>query len=88
MCIPLWSQFTHLIMATSSVNTQHVTKHWFHKHEFSAFQWPLQSPHLNPVDHFWDIETQHECAASNLQQLCDAIMSETTHLRSEWRSWY
>ncbi len=54
---------------------------WFLEHdkEFTLLKWPPQSPDLNPIEHFWDVVEREICIMdvqpTNLQQLCDAIMS-------------
>ncbi len=39
----------------------------------------LQSPDLNPIEHLWDVVEREihimDVKTTNLQQLCDAIMS-------------
>ncbi len=54
---------------------------WFHEHgnEFTLLKWPPQSPDLNPIEHLWDVVEREirimDVQLTNLQQLCDAIMS-------------
>ncbi len=59
--------------------------------EFDAFftllKWPPQSPDLNPIEHLWDVVEREICIMdvqpTNLQQLCDAIMSIWTKISEE-----
>ena len=62
---------------------------WFQQHDckFSVLQLSLQSPDLNPIEHFWDVTKQkiHSINVQmiNLKQLCDAIMSIWTKISKE-----
>ncbi len=61
---------------------------WFleHDNEFTLLQWPPQSPDLNPIKQLWDVVEREICIMdvqpTNLQQLCDAIMSIWTKTRN------
>ncbi len=54
---------------------------WFleHDNEFTLLKWPPHSPALNPLEHLWDVVEREihimDVQLTNLQQLCDAIMS-------------
>ncbi len=73
-------------MATFSRITRHVTKlkssqtgFLEHDNEFTELQWPPQSPDFHPVEHLWDVVEREigimDVQPTNLQQLCDAVMS-------------
>ncbi len=55
--------------------------------EFNLLKWPPQSPDLNPIEHLWDVVEREICIMdvqpTNLQQLCDAIMSIWTKISEE-----
>ncbi len=57
---------------------------WFleHDNEFTLLKWPPQSPDLNPIEHLWDV-VDVDVQLTNLQQLCDAIMSIWTKISEE-----
>ncbi len=58
-----------------------IISNWFleHDNEFTVLQWLPQSPDLNPTPHLWDVVEWEigimDVQPTNLQQLCDAIMS-------------
>ncbi len=60
---------------------------WFleHDNEFTLLKWPPQSPDLNPIEHLWDVVEREihimDVQPTNLQQLCDAIMSIWTKIQ-------
>ncbi len=58
-----------------------------HDNEFSLLKWPPQSPDLNQIEHLWDVVEREilimDVQPTNLQQLCDAIMSIWTKISEE-----
>ncbi len=58
-----------------------------HDNEFTLLKWHPQSPDLNPTEHFWDVVERKirimDVQPTNLQQLCDAIMSIWTKISEE-----
>ncbi len=62
---------------------------WFleHDNEFTLLKWPPQSPDLNPIEHLWDVVEREirilDVQPTNLQQLCDAIISIWTKISEE-----
>ncbi len=62
---------------------------WFleHNNEFTSLKWPPQSPDLNTIEHLWDVVEREisiiDVQPTNLQQLCDAIMSIWTNISEE-----
>ncbi len=62
---------------------------WFleHDNEFTLLKWPPQSPDLNPIEHLWYVVEREihimDVQPTNLQQLCDAIMSIWTKISEE-----
>ncbi len=66
-----------------------IISNWFleHDNEFTFLKWPPQSPDLNPIEHLWDVVEREilimDVQTTNLQQLCDAIMSKWTKISEE-----
>ncbi|KAJ4939103.1 hypothetical protein JOQ06_028564 [Pogonophryne albipinna] len=66
-----------------------IISNWFLEHddEFTELKWPPPSPHLNPIEHLWDVVEPEihimDVQLTNLQQLCDAIMSIRTRISQE-----
>ncbi len=62
---------------------------WFleHDNEFTLLKCPPQSPDLNPIEHLWDVVEREirimDVQPTNLQQLCDAIMTIWTKISEE-----
>ncbi len=62
---------------------------WFleHDNEFTLLKWPPQSPDLNPIEHLCDVVEREihimNVQPTNLQKLCDAIMSIWTKISEE-----
>ncbi len=93
MSIPLWLQCTHLLMYFQQDNAAchkaQIISDWFleHDNEFTLLKWPPQSPDLNPIEHLWDVVEREihimDVQPTNLQQLCDAIMSIWTKISEE-----
>ncbi len=57
---------------------------WFleHDNEFTLLKWPPQSPDLNPIEVEREIRIM-DVQLTNLQKLCDAIMSIWTKISEE-----
>ncbi len=70
-------------------NKAQIISDWFleHHNEFTLLKWPPQSPDLNPIEHLWDVVEREihimDVQPTNLQQLCDAIMSIWTKISEE-----
>ncbi len=62
---------------------------WFleHDNEFTSLKWPPQSPDLNPIEHLWNVVEREirimDVQPTNMQQLCDAILSKWTKISEE-----
>ncbi len=58
-----------------------------HDNEFTLLKWPPQSPDLNLIEHLWDVVEREihimDVQPTNLQQLCDAIMTIWTNISEE-----
>ncbi len=93
MSIPLGLQCPHLLMYFQQDNAPcheaQIISDWFleHDNEFTLLKWPPQSPDLNPIEHLWDVVEREihimDVQPTNLQQLCDAIMSIWTKISEE-----
>ncbi len=79
--------------ATSSRIMHHVTKlessqtGFLNNNEFTLLKWPPHLPDINPIEHLWDVVEREihfmDLQPTNLQQLCDAIMSIWTNISEE-----
>ncbi len=77
--------------ATSSRIMHHVTKLKSSQTGFLnitiLLKWPPQSLDLNPIEHLWDVVERKICIMdvqpTNLQQLCDVIMTIWTKISEE-----
>ncbi len=73
----------------ASCHKAQIISDWFleNDNEFTLLKRPPQSPDLNPIEHLWDVVEQEICIMdvqlTNLQQLCDAIMSIWTKISEE-----
>ncbi len=82
----------HLLMYFQQDNASwhkaQIISDWFleHDNEFTLL-WPPQSPDLNPIEHLWDVVEREihimDVQTTNLQQLCDAIMTIWTKISEE-----
>ncbi|KAF7650651.1 hypothetical protein LDENG_00122600 [Lucifuga dentata] len=68
-------------------HTAKTVQEWFEDNEFTVLKWPPQSPDLNPIEHLCDVVEREisimDVQPTNLQQLCDAIMSIWTKISEE-----
>ncbi len=73
----------------ASCHKAQIISDWFleHDNEFTLLKWPPLSPDLNPIEHLWDVVEREirfmDVQLTNLQQLCDVIMSIWTKISEE-----
>ncbi len=73
----------------ASCHKAQIISDWFleHDNEFNLLKWPPQSPDLHPLEHLWDVVEREilimDVQPTNLQQLCDDIMSIWTKISEE-----
>ncbi len=87
---PFITTVYHLLMYfqqdNASCHKAQIISDWFleHDNEFTLLKWPPQSPDLNPIEHLWDVVEREihimDVQMTNLQQLCDAIMTIWTKI--------
>ncbi len=90
---PFMTTVYHLLMYFQQDNAAchkaQIISDWFLEHddEFTLLTRPPQSPDLNPIEHLWDVEEREihimDVQPTNLQQLCDAIMTIWTKISEE-----
>ncbi len=87
--VPLLSMYPSSDATSSRIMHRHkaqIISDWFleHDNEFTLLKCPPQSPDLNLIEHLWDVVEREihimDVQPTNLQQLCDAIMSIWTKI--------
>ncbi len=83
------SSDNHFQQDNAPCHKAQIISDWFleHDNEFTLLKWPPQSPNLNPIEHLWGVVEREirimDVQLTNLQQLCDAIMSIWTNISEE-----
>ncbi len=90
---PFMTTVYHLLMYFQKDNAPchkaQIISDWFleHDNEFTLLKWLPQSPDLNPIEHLWDVVEREihimDVQLTNLQKLCDAIMTICTKISEE-----
>ncbi len=90
---PFMTTVHHLLMYFQQDNApchkDQIISDWFleHDNEFTLLKCPPQSPDLNPIEHIWDVMEREihimDVQTTNLQQLCDAMMTIWTKISEE-----
>ncbi len=93
-CPSLYDYSVHILWCyfqqdNASCHKAQIISDWFleHDNEFTLLEWPPQSPDLSPIEHLWDVVEREihimDVQTTNLQQLCDAIMTIWTKISEE-----
>ncbi len=90
---PFMTTVNHLLMYFQQDNAPchkaQIISDWFleRDNEFTLLKCSPQSPDLNPIEHLWDVVEREihimDVQTTNLQQLCDAIMTIWTKISEE-----
>ncbi len=92
---PFMTTVYHLLMYfqqdNASCHKAQIISDWFLEHDnetmSTLLKWPPQSPDRNPIEHLWDVVEREilimDVQTTNLQQLCDAIMTIWTKISEE-----
>ncbi len=90
---PFITTVHHLLMYFQQDNAPchkaQIISDWFleHNNECTLLKWPPQSPDLNPIEQLWDVVEREilimDVQTTNLQQLCDAMMTIWTKISEE-----
>ncbi len=90
---PFMTTVYHLLMYFQQDNAPchkaQIISDWFleHDNEFTLLKCSPQSPDLNPIEHLWHVVEREihimDVQTTNLQQLCDAIMTIWTKISEE-----